>query len=354
VGHLGRDKTWNEVKNHYSHIPLEAVCIFISLCDHCVSRKVFPKPVVGKPVVSLGFMTRMEMDLIDMRSSEFNGYKWIFHAKDHFSKYSWLHPVFTKETANVAQILKSIFFQFGPPKILLSDNGREFVAHLIYDLKRTWTDLIIINGHPRHLQSQGLVERGNAVVQQLLVMLAINTSIAKTTKMTQFEMVSGQQPRSDEDFWKLIQQQMKENNANNSAIPDIEKGIMLEENLPLDTATLFEEFDKTVAQSDNDNDNLLYNHNKSDNEGDNDNNNSVINYPVDDRIQNSHRNAIVDAEENMNNNDDPITWLNSIIDSSDKGRVSQYDADSSSFEPSASASSSAIRDLSACSPIRSS
>ncbi|CAF1377457.1 unnamed protein product, partial [Didymodactylos carnosus] len=182
-------------------------------------------------------------------------------------------------------------------------------------------------------------------------MLAINTSIAKTMKKTPFEMVFCQQPRSDEDFWKCIQQQMKENDANNSAISDIENGIMLEENLPLDAATLFEEFDKTVSQSDNDNDDLLYNHNKSDNEEDNDNNNSVINYPVDDIIQNSHQNAFVDAEENMNNNDDPITWLNSITDSSDKDRVIQYDADSSSFESSASASSSAIRDLSACSPV---
>ncbi|CAF4017705.1 unnamed protein product, partial [Didymodactylos carnosus] len=88
-------------------------------------------------------------------------------------------------------------------------------------------------------------------------MLAINTSIAKTMKKTPFEMVFCQQPRSDEDFWKCIQQQMKENDANNSAISDIENGIMLEENLPLDAATLFEEFDKTVSQSDNDNDDLL-------------------------------------------------------------------------------------------------
>ncbi|CAF1157431.1 unnamed protein product [Didymodactylos carnosus] len=258
---------------------------------------------------------------------------------------------------------------FGPSKILQSDNGREFVAHVIYDLKTTWTDLIIINGRPRHPQSQGLVERDNAVVQKLLgkfldsnqtadwpdgldpVMLAINTSIAKTTKKTPFEMVFGQQPRSDEDFWKRIQQKMKKNDDNNSAISDIEKGIMLEENLPLDVATLFEEFNKTVSQSDTDNDDLLYNHNKSDNEEDNDNNNSIINYPINDRIQNSHQNAIVDAEENMNNNDDPNTWLNSIIDSSDKDTVIQYDEDSSSFEPSTSASSSAIRDLSTCNPV---
>lgn len=36
------------------------------------------------------------------------------------------------------------------------------------ELKSTWPDLIIINGRPRHPQSQGLVERANAVVQKTL------------------------------------------------------------------------------------------------------------------------------------------------------------------------------------------
>ena len=64
------------------------VKLFISLCDQYASRKTLPKPVVGKPVVSVGFMTRIQMDLIDMRSNEFNSFKRIFHAKDRFSKYS--------------------------------------------------------------------------------------------------------------------------------------------------------------------------------------------------------------------------------------------------------------------------
>jgi hypothetical protein len=82
------------------------------------------------------------MDLIDMRSSEYNNFKWIFHAKDHFSKYSWLFPMTTKEASNVANILQSIFYQFGPPKILQSDNGRGFVAKVITDLTKKWPGLI--------------------------------------------------------------------------------------------------------------------------------------------------------------------------------------------------------------------
>jgi hypothetical protein len=196
--------------------------LFISLCDQCVSRRIFPKPVVGKPIVSVGFMTRMQVDLVDMRSSEYNNYKWIFHAKDHFSKYSWLFPMVSKEAINVAHILQLIFYQFGPPKILQSDNGREFVAKVITDLTKIWPSLLIINGRPRHPQSQGLVERSNSVVRQLLgkwfstnnsldwpsglgtVMFAINTSIAKSTNKTPFEVVFGQHPRTEDDVWKNI------------------------------------------------------------------------------------------------------------------------------------------------------
>lgn len=41
-------------------------------------------------------------------------------------------------------------------------------AKVILDLKLNWPDLTIINGRPRHPQSQGLVERSNAVVQKML------------------------------------------------------------------------------------------------------------------------------------------------------------------------------------------
>ena len=39
---------------------------------------------------------------------------------------------------------------------------------MILDLRLIWPQLVIINGRPRHPQSQGLVERSNAVVQQIL------------------------------------------------------------------------------------------------------------------------------------------------------------------------------------------
>jgi len=97
------------------------------MCDCCQLRRSFPKPISGKPIISIGFLTRMQMDLIDMRSTEYNGFNFIMHVKDHFTKFSWLFALSSKEAKFVANNLKGIFCTFGPPTILQSDNGKEFV-----------------------------------------------------------------------------------------------------------------------------------------------------------------------------------------------------------------------------------
>lgn len=72
-------------------------------------------------------MTRLQMDLIDMRSVAFHGFNFILHVKDHFTKFSWLTPLPSKEAKHVADFLCQLFYTFGPPRILQSDNGKEFV-----------------------------------------------------------------------------------------------------------------------------------------------------------------------------------------------------------------------------------
>ena len=50
-----------------------------------------------------------------------------------------------------------------------SDNGREFTANVIKELKDLWPDCCIVHGKPRHPQSQGSVERGNADIKDMLI-----------------------------------------------------------------------------------------------------------------------------------------------------------------------------------------
>ena len=107
----------------------------------------------------------------------------------------------------------TIFSQFGPPNILQSDNGLEFVATVITELKPIWTDLLIIHGRPRHPQSQGCIERANGDIAIKLgkwiqenqkgwssgfplVVYGKNTTVSSTTKTTPYEIVFEQYPRS--------------------------------------------------------------------------------------------------------------------------------------------------------------
>ncbi|XP_068242301.1 uncharacterized protein [Palaemon carinicauda] len=55
------------------------------------------------------------------------------------------------------------------PVILQSDNGSEFTAQIITELRSMWPELSIVHGKPRHPQSQGSVERANGDIKDMLV-----------------------------------------------------------------------------------------------------------------------------------------------------------------------------------------
>ena len=62
-----------------------------------------------------------------------------------------------------------VFAYFGPPKILQSDNSREFVNTIVHKFVQDWPgEVTIVNGYARHPQSHGLVEGGNAKVEEML------------------------------------------------------------------------------------------------------------------------------------------------------------------------------------------
>ncbi|CAF1541205.1 unnamed protein product, partial [Didymodactylos carnosus] len=84
--------------------------------------------------------------------------------------------------------------------------------------------LLLQKGRPRHPQSQGCIERANGVLCDALgkwlatnnsihwsegllpVVYGINTRVSCVTKKTPYEVMFGQPPRSDSEFWKLVDQ----------------------------------------------------------------------------------------------------------------------------------------------------
>ena len=85
--------------------------------------------------------------------------------QDHFTKFCMLRALKSKSATEVALNLIDIFCDKGAPEILQSDNGREFVNSIILELVLMWPSLKIVNGKPRHPQSQGSVERANKDVK---------------------------------------------------------------------------------------------------------------------------------------------------------------------------------------------
>ena len=94
-------------------------------------------------------------------------YNYIAHYMDHWSKFHVLWPLMRKSAIKVATgLVHKVFPYFGLPKILQSGNGREFVNEVIREVLKSWPrEVTKINGRPRHSQSQGLVEKGNHLVE---------------------------------------------------------------------------------------------------------------------------------------------------------------------------------------------
>ena len=96
------------------------------------------------------------MDLNDLHTRLEKDFQWILHCGDHYSKYSWVYPLRSKEAEVIADHLTSLFYQFGPCKILQSDNGREFTDNVVKNLKNIFPGLIIINGRTRSYLAKNL------------------------------------------------------------------------------------------------------------------------------------------------------------------------------------------------------
>ncbi|GES80336.1 KRAB-A domain-containing protein 2-like [Rhizophagus clarus] len=111
----------------------------------------------------------MNSDLIDLSYDPDGEYKYICYIRDYFTRFSWAKALTSKRAVEVAAYLFDLFHFLGSPlKILQSDNGKEFTATIIKELISLWSTVKIINGHPCHPQSQGLVERANGILQQKL------------------------------------------------------------------------------------------------------------------------------------------------------------------------------------------
>lgn len=171
VCHGGQKRTHRAVKETVANVTREQVAQFLSYCVICEEKRSIRKNTrVVRPIRSGDYSERGQMDLIDMRCNKTaDNYCYILHYQDHFTKFSVLKALRTKQTTEVSHHLYEIFTLIGAPKILQCDNGNEFVGAPLKKMMKTfWPNTKLVHGSPRHPQSQGSVEKANGDVKRML------------------------------------------------------------------------------------------------------------------------------------------------------------------------------------------
>ncbi|CAH2321121.1 KRAB-A domain-containing 2-like [Pelobates cultripes] len=153
----------------YTNITQAQIKMFLDLCEPCQQKqKSAKKGIIVKPIISSHFNNRCQVDLIDYQSQPDGKFKFLLVYEDHLTKFVVLKPLTSKQADVVAYNLLDIFLLFGAPRILHSNNGRKFCNKVLESVTQLWPEIKMVNGKPRHSQSQGSVERANQDIENML------------------------------------------------------------------------------------------------------------------------------------------------------------------------------------------
>ena len=113
------------VQRQYYGITRGYIQVFCKTCPTCqLSQPQTTKPLL-KPIIEGSFMSRIQLDLIDMRHCPDDEYHYICHFMDHFTKYHILYPLVKKTADDVSRMFKErVLAYLGPPKIFHTGNGK--------------------------------------------------------------------------------------------------------------------------------------------------------------------------------------------------------------------------------------
>ena len=170
MGHLGHERVYQLAKERVYWPRMEsAIQYYISHQCPCVVRK---KPHIQKSATMGTVTSNSPLDLIGIDFLHLDvcsgGYEYLLVITDHFTRYSQAYPTRNKSSKTAAQKLYNDFVtKFGSPRRLLHDQGREFENNLFAELNK----LMGINKSrttPYHPQCNGLVERMNSTICQML------------------------------------------------------------------------------------------------------------------------------------------------------------------------------------------
>ena len=188
-------------------------------CDICARNR--RAPMMAHPAQSLRIsepFDRVAIDLVKMPTSV-DGYSYVLTIVDFFTRWAHAEPLFDKAARSVAQKLLGFFADFGTSRVLVSDNGKEFVAAVVKELNEL-AGVKTRNTHAYSPWQNGHNERFNGTIVRLiqrlpeefkgrwsqyvpLVLAAYRSCVHSSTGETPNMMVFGRESRWFGGAWTV-------------------------------------------------------------------------------------------------------------------------------------------------------
>jgi len=209
AGHLGTDAMYYKIAERYYWDQMyRDVQEYVKTCETCQKRQRGRRKEPLHPIQIGRSFERIGIDLVGPLLITTRTNRYIIVATDYLTRWPEAKAVPDAGANTLAQfIFEEIICRHGTPKIILSDQGRNFISETI----RILCEKFLIKhkfSSPYHPQTNGMVERLNRTLCESLakvketddwdlhipaVLLAYRTKRHATTGYTPFQLVYGRQ-----------------------------------------------------------------------------------------------------------------------------------------------------------------
>lgn len=160
-GHAGINKMINNIKRRYAWLGLsKSVRKYVNNCEQCQKAKIVRhnRHELAKTTTASQAFEKMFLDLVGPLPEDNHGYKYILTIQCELTKWLENLPICNKASETVAEAFGKVFvLRYGPPKIIATDKGKEFVSTLFRDVCGV-LKINHITAAPYHHESIGALE----------------------------------------------------------------------------------------------------------------------------------------------------------------------------------------------------
>ena len=209
LGHFKTQTTYNRLREkYYWRNMVNDITHYVKHCVTCLKHdfsSVKNHSALAIPIT--GIFDRIGVDLVFGLPETDEGYKGILIITEFLTKFPYAVAIKTKSAEEIASQLWNYFSIFGPTKIMLSDQGKEFMNSVVDKLlSNIGTEHTVTS--PYHPQCNGMAEKLNSTLISTIrkhtdsdplnwhkwlpyCLLAYRSRVHSSTKFTPFELMFG-------------------------------------------------------------------------------------------------------------------------------------------------------------------